>query len=626
MKAAGEIPSIIKAAIYIRISTDEDLQRWSLGAQERELSNFCEKKNWPVYRVYRDTVSGSRCSRPGLDSLRDDMSAGFFSRILVVDQDRLSRMEPVDWELLKKEIKENEVRLVTPVAEVDFSDEDNELVSDVFNLFARHQRRKIKKAMKRGRAEAVKNGRWLGKAPYGRRLDPATGKLLIDEVTAPVARRIFELYARGCGAGAICRELGPVPGPGGAGWSSTAVLRVIRQVAHRGDIKFFVNGQHIYLPGAHEPTVPPKLFDRCQKLLQAKKDGCSALSAGRGRSHRQLTGQSNSCIDIEGPVHGQCPGEGLAQGHGEQHSQGYNQEYSQCDEGHGQSYSQKQSRGLPRRARALAAGLVCCGLCGRAFNVVAQRSSYKNIRGETRYYSYHYYSHGGKHRSVGNPQIVHGLAREDYKYKDCKDEDCRDKDCKDKDCRDKDCKENEDYSETKGSPGLIKPGRCPAAHRVENIDDSIYKAFLAALASPRVAAFLLNSMGGNKGLQGLERELSGVLRRGALLEERRSRLLRLYLDGRWGGTELDAKKAALDREVEHCQAEGRRLGLLLKAGAGWAGDCGPGDYYSALEYLKIEADSAGWREMLLGFVSKIKVSPGGDIDLYFCVPGNSQGI
>lgn len=263
----------VKCAIYCRISTDEDLQKWSLGGQRNELSELALRRGWEVAEIYIDTISGSKSNRPGLDRLRDDMSKGKFSVILVVDQDRLSRLEPVDWELLKKEIREAGVRLVTPVQEVNFSDEDCELVSDVFNLFARHQRRKIKKAMRRGRAEAVNNGKWLGKPPYGRKINIDTGKLDIDPSVGPVVQKIFEMYASGMGTGIICNELNMslILTPGGSNiWEQTTVIRILGNVVHRGNIERFENGKEIVIPNAFEPTVPPELFDKCNEILRIR--------------------------------------------------------------------------------------------------------------------------------------------------------------------------------------------------------------------------------------------------------------------------------------------------------------------------------------------------------------------
>ncbi|MFZ5652001.1 MAG: recombinase family protein [Bacillota bacterium] len=260
-------------AIYVRISTDEDLQKWSIPAQTKELIELAERRGWTVFKIYTDTISGSCSKRPGLDELRDDMAAGNFSVILVVDQDRLSRMESIDWELLKQEIREAGVKLVTPVQEVDFSDEDSELVSDVFNLFARHQRRKLKKAMRRGRAEAVRSGKWFGKAPFGR-LKRDDGSLDLDPETAPVVHKIFTLYAQGYGAKRISDILKHLPGPNGGTWNNTAVIRIITNWVHRGDIVRTENGQNIHLKGVFTPTVPVELFDLCNEINRKRREEC----------------------------------------------------------------------------------------------------------------------------------------------------------------------------------------------------------------------------------------------------------------------------------------------------------------------------------------------------------------
>ena len=268
----GECTELM-AAVYIRISTDEDLQKWSLGGQAKELKELADRRGWTVYRVYKDTVSGAKSDRPGLNELRDELAEGKFSIILVVDQDRLSRMEPVDWELFKSEIRLAGVRIITPASEVDFADEDSELVSDIFNLFARHQRRKIKKAMRRGRMEAVERGNWLGKAPFGRVKKDRT--LLIDPVSGLVVQKIFELYGyENMGSTRIANTLNGLKllSPGGCKWDQTSVLRVLTNPVHKGDLESFVNGKTVNVKGVFEPTVPVELFALCQKLLQGRSE------------------------------------------------------------------------------------------------------------------------------------------------------------------------------------------------------------------------------------------------------------------------------------------------------------------------------------------------------------------
>lgn len=260
------------AALYRRISTDLRLQRWSLAAQEETLRQLAAARGWPVVADFQDEESGSHAGRPGLQSLLDAMSEGRFARVLVVDQDRLSRLDPIEWELVKRSFREAGCRLVTPAGEVDFGDEDQELISDVFNLFARHQRRKIRKATLRGRAQAMRGGRWLTKAPWGYlRRD---GHLLPDPLAAPLVRAIFERYAGGESASRIAVDFArqQVPRPQGGRWDARRVGALLRNPAYKGWAVCRFPGERVELRDAHPPVVDAALWDRCQALAARRRE------------------------------------------------------------------------------------------------------------------------------------------------------------------------------------------------------------------------------------------------------------------------------------------------------------------------------------------------------------------
>ena len=61
--------SLTRVAFYTRISTDEDHQKYSLGAQTERLEAYCKAQwgdDWRLHKVYRDTESGTHMNRPGL--------------------------------------------------------------------------------------------------------------------------------------------------------------------------------------------------------------------------------------------------------------------------------------------------------------------------------------------------------------------------------------------------------------------------------------------------------------------------------------------------------------------------------------------------------------------------------
>jgi len=57
----------VKVATYTRISTDEENQPYSLGAQDDRLSAYIRSQDgWEIARRYSDQMIGSVLERPGL--------------------------------------------------------------------------------------------------------------------------------------------------------------------------------------------------------------------------------------------------------------------------------------------------------------------------------------------------------------------------------------------------------------------------------------------------------------------------------------------------------------------------------------------------------------------------------
>jgi len=86
------IQSSLRAAIYARVSTEEQKEGQTIDSQVAELERFAASQKWPVTDVYKDAGwSGALLARPELDRLRDDASKGIFQVVLINDGDRLAR-------------------------------------------------------------------------------------------------------------------------------------------------------------------------------------------------------------------------------------------------------------------------------------------------------------------------------------------------------------------------------------------------------------------------------------------------------------------------------------------------------------------------------------------------------
>ena len=93
-----------KVAIYCRVSTymQGAADYSSLDAQEDQLKAFCKGKGWDIYKIYRDTKTGSTLERDELQNLFRDAEEGKFNVVLATKIDRFSRSIRNFYELSEK--------------------------------------------------------------------------------------------------------------------------------------------------------------------------------------------------------------------------------------------------------------------------------------------------------------------------------------------------------------------------------------------------------------------------------------------------------------------------------------------------------------------------------------------
>lgn len=74
-------------AIYVRVSTEKQ----EAENQLRDLREYCQKRNWTVYKEYVDIISGKEKSRPAFNQMFLDAHQRQFDIVLFWDMSRFSR-------------------------------------------------------------------------------------------------------------------------------------------------------------------------------------------------------------------------------------------------------------------------------------------------------------------------------------------------------------------------------------------------------------------------------------------------------------------------------------------------------------------------------------------------------
>lgn len=204
------------ADIYIRLSDqdrnkkNENDESESIQNQRKMLVDYCRKRKWQINGIYCDEdYSGADRSRPAWNRVLKDCEEHKCTIVLCKTQSRFSR----DMEMVEKYIHgkflEWGVRFVSVVDNADTDVNGNKL-SRLFNgLIDEMYLDGLSNNVKATLSIKRKNGEFVGSfAPYGYLVDPNNkNHLIIDEITAPVVQRIFDMYINGAGYIAIAKAL-----------------------------------------------------------------------------------------------------------------------------------------------------------------------------------------------------------------------------------------------------------------------------------------------------------------------------------------------------------------------------------------------------------------------------------
>lgn len=144
------------------------------GRARKDLEAFCRERGLTIAATYEENESGASLHRPELFRLLSDSKPG---DILLTEQvDRLSLLSDKDWEQLKREIKDREVKVVAldlPTSQMMLKTEDaftgrmfdaiNGMLLDMLAAIARKDYDDRRRRQAQGIAKAKAEGRMKGR-------------------------------------------------------------------------------------------------------------------------------------------------------------------------------------------------------------------------------------------------------------------------------------------------------------------------------------------------------------------------------------------------------------------------------------------------------------------------------
>lgn len=189
-----------KAALYMRLSKDDgNGESASINTQRSMLRTYADRNGFSVYKEYTDDgYSGTTYDRPAWKRLLADIEAERVNLVITRDLSRLGRDYILTGQYTEIYFPAKGVRYIAVNDGYDSNNRGNDLApfqNIVNEMYARDTSKKIRSALR----TKMEDGAYIGNyAPYGYRKDPGDkNHLLIDPLTAPVVRDIFERASRG---------------------------------------------------------------------------------------------------------------------------------------------------------------------------------------------------------------------------------------------------------------------------------------------------------------------------------------------------------------------------------------------------------------------------------------------
>ena len=293
-QALAAIPEQVRVASYTRISTDEERQPNSLGAQASRLEAFvASQPGWQLERRYEDRFTGTVIERPALQRLLRDAKLGRFDLLLVYRVDRFARSIRGLAQLID-ELDQAGVVFRSATEPFDTSTPAGRMMVQMLGVFAEFERALIVERIVSGLERKAARGGWCGgQRPYGYVLDGRREHLEQHPTEAALVPLIFDLYAKqGLGSAALAHWLNERGHRTKTGrpWSRHSVLTVLRNRSYRGQIYY----RGTWYDAPHQPLVDEALFERAQAILsrrgedpaERRTNGSDYLLTGRVRCGR----------------------------------------------------------------------------------------------------------------------------------------------------------------------------------------------------------------------------------------------------------------------------------------------------------------------------------------------------
>lgn len=293
----------LRVALYIRVSSKEQVEGYSIGEQEERLKKYAEAMGWEIYKIYIDPgYSGGSTNRPGLQTMLDDVKAGKVDKVVVYKLDRLSRSQKDTLTLIEDDFLAYDVDFVSMSENFDTSTPFGRAMIGILAVFAQLEREQIRERMEMGREARIKKGYYHGSNRNAIGYDYIDGDLIINEYESMIVKEIFSLY----NSGVSIHKISDILNERGLNhryglWIPQTIKRLMQNRTYLGEVRY--KGDNWY-PGLHTAIIDKKTFDIANARMEKNRENFFKNNESFGK-HTSILGGLIVCSHCGGK-YGKC--------------------------------------------------------------------------------------------------------------------------------------------------------------------------------------------------------------------------------------------------------------------------------------------------------------------------------
>lgn len=265
----------MRAALYIRVSTREQLQGFSISGQKRQLAAYCESQGWEIAGFYvEEGVSAKDTKRPELQRMINHIENDLIDVVLVSKLDRLTR-SVLDLYNLLQIFEDNNCKFKSATEVYDTTSAIGRMFITLVASFAQFERERLAERVSFGMEQMTREGKWKGGHPgYGHSY--INEKFVINEDEAKILRMMYDWYLNGMSDNKIAQELRKrsIPTRGGVEWSEAHVRYSLTNPKNKGDLRYGVNKneeKQFTVENVYPPIIDENTFNKAQELRNARR-------------------------------------------------------------------------------------------------------------------------------------------------------------------------------------------------------------------------------------------------------------------------------------------------------------------------------------------------------------------